>query len=176
MKTVRILNRMDEPDISRRLSNAIVSLKSASGVVIDSRGLSDTTNREDIQVHFLPRATRYVEIYKKGECLHFREVQVYGSNDVNKTYNLALGKQATQKSNFNSIELAGRAVDGDLNTQIHTNCTNGTSCQPSNFPRFCVIFVSSSVLMSLFSFLSAYRPILESRLGQRCRGENRSDL
>ncbi len=77
-------------------------------------------------------------------CLHIRELEVYGYNNDK---NLALGKKATQSSTFKSIHGiydygAHKAVDGNIKTNSHTNCTGGkfyiSACK---FLKYHVFFI-----------------------------------
>ncbi len=64
---------------------------------------------------------RKVQVYKMGECMNMRELEVYGYNNVT---NLARGKNAIQSGTLNNDYAnygALKAVDGNNNTFSHTN-------------------------------------------------------
>ena len=95
------------------------------------------------------------------DYLNMREVQVYDYNsDI---INLALGKSASQSSNYSSDHLAGRAVDGNNSTISITALGTGTSVKPSNFPYIPVSFVFHPPCSRLSSHLC--RSLVVSRFG-----------
>ena len=75
-------------------------------------------------------------------CLHIRELEVYGYNNDK---NLALGKNVKQSQTYENNEVlygAIKAVDGDINTYSHTTCTGGkfyiSACK---FLKYHVFFI-----------------------------------
>ncbi len=103
--------------------------------------LINTTFLDDVfDFDVLAPPIRHVTIsLPSDDFLHMREVQVYDYNsDI---INLALRKNASQSSNHNPNDLAGRAVDGNNSTTSHTALGTGTSFKPLNFPYIPVSFV-----------------------------------
>jgi hypothetical protein len=61
-----------------------------------------------------------IQLDGTGE-VNIAEVKVYDNNDVN----VALGKSATQSTDFDSMRAASKAVDGDLTTFSGTGIKQG---------------------------------------------------
>lgn len=129
----RPINRWGETNPYFYEGNKLKLYTSVKDVAKDRYGQLNSTSTtffDDIfNFDFLAPLIRRVRVTipsgPEGSCLHMREVQVYGYNsDI---INLAVRKSASQSSEVNPVEPAGRAVDGNNSTHSHTACGTGTS-------------------------------------------------
>ncbi|KAL3778345.1 hypothetical protein HJC23_013805 [Cyclotella cryptica] len=114
-----ILNPTTSPSDSPTLSPVSNPTSSPSASPTYSRTLSPVSALTySPTIRCFPNATKVKLSSTTGEQLQMFEFQVFSSG-----VNIALGKNASQSSNYNGF-LATRAIDNDLTTFSHTNDNN----------------------------------------------------